>query len=163
MNRTINTMDSVKFSKWILSLSFLALFGATYYTIKVSFTGHEAVIDKNYYEKGLNYEKEIADTVLLKQEGYRLETNLLTDSLKVGDNPVDIKLFLKDQKIQTNSIVLIKERPATEKFNSIQKLHPVEGNFKSKIDFSFEGDWRITIRTKINDKNFERSFLVNVK
>jgi hypothetical protein len=163
MNSNINTMDSVKFSKWILSFSFLALFGATYHTIKLSFTGHEAVIDKNYYEKGLNYEKEIADNVLLKKEGYRLDSNLLTDSLKVGSNPVEVKLFLKEQKIQTNSVLLIKERPATEKFNSIQKLEPIEGNFQSKIEFPFEGDWRITLRTKIDNKNFERSFLVNVK
>ncbi|MBP9889903.1 MAG: FixH family protein, partial [Leptospiraceae bacterium] len=69
---------TLRFAFTMMGLAFAALIGATWYTVKIAMAGHEPVMDRNYYEKGLNYEKEIAESLQMKSEGYHFVSGLIT-------------------------------------------------------------------------------------
>lgn len=144
---------------WIITL-FIGLFVATYVTIQYANRDPIQVIEKNYYEKGLNYEKEIRDQKEMIAEGYRITGNIFSDGyyLKKGKNPVSIAFYLKNTIVPDSVISLQIERGATDRFNkSVSLQKNSSGEFVGEIDIAFEGPWVITATAVTNGKSFVKS------
>jgi hypothetical protein len=147
-------------------LSFVALMAATFYTVRLTFQNFEPVIDKNYYELGLNYEKVIKDQKLLLAEGYSLE-------LKIGDGALILPVgkqtavvrILKDNKLSpASSVQLILERSATTKSTVSYNLKAdAEGKFVGEIIVPAGGNWNTRAIADIAGKKFEKQGLISAR
>lgn len=158
--------NSVRFALIMMGLAFAALMGATWYTIKIAMTGHEPVMDTHYYEKGLNYEKEIAESVQMRSEGYHFDSSLLsTDSnLSKGVNEIEIRIFKKDLPVNNAKLFLVRERAATSKFTEKKDLiFDKDGIYRANVDFPFDGSWQITLNATVEGRGFDKTFMVTVK
>lgn len=128
---------------------FLCLFIATGVTINVANDGHEPVIDPNYYEKGLNYEKTLEDIRIMQDEGYAISGSLLEDTypLNMGDNTIQIHFSKSGTNLDDANITILRERGATFKFNQDYKLeHKGNGIYETNLTVPDLGQWVLTIR-----------------
>jgi hypothetical protein len=158
--------NSVRFLLTVLGLAFLALIGATWYTVRIALAGHEPVIDKFYYEKGLNYEKEIAKKKQLQVEGYRFESifDEKKSILKKGLNEIQVGFFLKDTPVNGVELFITRERTATSKLTEKKEItFDKNGIYKANLDFPFDGQWQITLTANLGERAFEKTYLVFVK
>lgn len=158
--------NSVKFLFILLGLAFAALIGATWHTVNIAMAGHEPVIDKFYYEKGMNYEKEIAKSKQMQIEGYRFESTVIEkeQNLKKGNNEVQVKFLLKDTPVNTAKLFVTRERTATSKFTEKKELgFDKDGVYKANIDFPDDGKWLVTLTATVDGRSLEKAFMVTVK
>ncbi len=158
--------NSIHFALIMMGLAFAALMGATWYTVKIAMTGHEPVMDQHYYEKGLNYEKEIAESVQMRSEGYHFDSNLLLkdSNLSKGANEIEIKILKKDIPVNNAKLFLIRERSATSKFTEKKELiFDKDGIYRANIDFPFDGSWQVTLNANVEGRSFDKTFMVIVK
>lgn len=158
--------NSVKFLFTILGLAFAALIVATWHTINLAMAGHEPVIDKNYYEKGLDYEKEIAKSKQLQIEGYRFESIFSQEGMNLTKSAqeVQVKLFLKDAAVNDAKLFLTRERTATSKYTEKKELiFDKDGIYKANLEFPFDGSWQVTLTADLNGRKFEKAYMVLVK
>ncbi len=161
-----NNQSTLRFAFTMMGLAFAALIAATWYTVKIAMAGHEPVMDRNYYEKGLNYEKEIAESLQMKSEGYRFESSLLTkeSTLQTGKNEIQIAIFKKDLPVNGAKLLLTKERTATNRFTEKKELSfDKEGSYTGNLEFPHGGDWQITLNANVEGRSFEKTFMVHVK
>ncbi|MCB1193064.1 MAG: FixH family protein [Leptospiraceae bacterium] len=162
-----NLSKSMKRAFFIMGIAFFFLIVATVYTVYLATKEYEPVVDPNYYEKGLNYDKEIGRKLEMKNEGYRFETNLLTEKypLKTGSNTVSVLLFKNSEKVQDAKTFMQWERSATNKFTKRVPLHFSKENsqYTGTVDIPYYGQWIITLIAEINGKVFEKRFLTTVK
>lgn len=157
---------TLRFAFTMMGLAFSALIFATWYTVKIAMAGHEPVMDRNYYEKGLNYEKEIAESVQMKSEGYHFESNIITGTaeLKKDSNEIQIGIFKNQTPVNGAKLFLTKERTATNKFTEKKQLSfDKDGNYTTSLSFPHEGEWQITLQANVEGRNFEKTFMVSVK
>ncbi len=61
---------SLKQAFLIIGITFLALFLATFITVRIALAGHTPPVDSNYYEKGLKYDQTVATQKAMLSEGY---------------------------------------------------------------------------------------------
>lgn len=165
-NKPNSEANSIRFAFIMMGLAFAALMGATWYTVKIAMIGHEPVMDKHYYEKGLNYEKEIAESVQMKSEGYHFDSSILTANANLvkGTNEIEIRILKKDVPVNNAKLVLVRERSATNKFTEQKELaFDKDGIYKANIDFPFDGSWQITLNANVEGRNFDKTFMVVVK
>lgn len=158
--------NSVKFLSIVLGIAFLALIGGTWYTIKIAMEGNEPVIDKFYYEKGLNYEKEIAKRKQMQLEGYRFESIFSEKNafLKRDSNEIQVGFFVKDAAVNDAKIFITRERAATNKFTEKKELiFDKDGIYKANLSFPHDGQWQITLVADRNGRIYEKTYLVLVK
>ena len=158
--------NSVRFLFTILGLAFAALIVATWHTINVAMAGHEPVIDKNYYEKGMDYEKEIAKSKQLQIEGYRFESILLQagSNLTKAKQEVQVKLIQKDAPVNDAKLFLTRERTATNKYTEKTELiFDKDGVYKANLEFPFDESWQVTLTADLKGRKFEKTYMVLVK
>ena len=157
---------TLRFAFTMMGLAFAALIGATWYTVKIAMAGHEPVMDRNYYEKGLNYEKEIAESLQMKSEGYHFVSGLITKetTLQTGTNQIQIAILKKDLPVNGAKLFITKERTATGKFTEKKELNfTKDGNYTGNLEFPHEGEWQLTLNANVDGKSFEKTFMVSVK
>ncbi len=162
-----NLSKSVKRAFIAMGIAFFFLIVATIYTVYIANKDFEPVADPNYYEKGLNYDKEIEKKLEMLEEGYHFETNLLTDRypLKTGSNKVSVNLLKKDINVQDAKVFIQWERAATHKFTKKVELNFSKEDllYTGTVDIPHYGQWIITLSSDINRKVFEKKFPIIVK
>ncbi|TGK49645.1 FixH family protein [Leptospira bouyouniensis] len=155
---------SLRNAMYVVLFSFTALVAATFYTIRLTFKHFEPVMDKNYYEIGLNYEKAIENQKELLNQGYKLTTNLdNTTLLPLGEIDLNVTLNQKETLVKADSIYVILERNATTKNTTRYDLKPSNLSFTGKIPLKETGTWNLRIISNINGKLFERESKITVR
>ncbi len=147
-------------------ISFIALMAATFYTIRLTYQNFEPVLDKNYYEIGLNYEQAIKDQKLLIADGYSLELTVDDGRAILSEGPKQATVrILKDGKMsEAASVNLILERAATVKQTVNYALSKdVSGKFVGTIDLKGIGSWNTRTIANINGKVFEKQGNISVR
>jgi nitrogen fixation protein FixH len=155
---------SLRYLFYGIIFSFLCLFAATYHTVKIALAGHEPVINPNYYEVGLNYEKHLNEQKKMAEDGYLFTSPLLEKNyLVTGPNQIQVK-FLKKDEVLTNSEVKVKiERKATMKFNKTIDLKVQgDGTYLGEIDVEGKGQWVMTFSGTHEGKTYLYSFPVDI-
>ncbi|TGM77830.1 FixH family protein [Leptospira bouyouniensis] len=155
---------SLRNAMYVVLFSFTALVAATFYTIRLTFKHFEPVMDKNYYEIGLNYEKAIENQKELLNQGYKLTTNWdNTTLLPLGEIDLNVTLNQKETLVKADSIYVILERNATTKNTTRYDLKPSNLGFTGKIPLKETGTWNLRIISNINGKLFERESKITVR
>lgn len=162
-----NLSKSMKRAFFVMGIAFFFLIVATSITLYFANKDFEPVIDPNYYEKGLNYDKEISQKKELIAEGYHYETTLLTERypLKTGKNQVKVRILKNDSKIEDVKMNLVWERPATHKFTKKIRMDfsKEESSYVGQVDIPFYGKWFVTLSSVIDGKVFEKTIPIIVK
>ncbi|WP_244147779.1 FixH family protein [Leptospira yanagawae] len=155
---------SLRNAMYVVLFSFTALVAATFYTIRLTFQHFEPVMDKNYYEIGLNYEKAIENQKDLLSQGYQLTTNWdNTTLLPLGESNLTVSLNQKGVLAKADSIYIVLERNATTKHTARYDLTPSNLSFTGKISLKETGTWNLRIISSINGKTFEREGKITVR
>lgn len=156
---------SLRYTFYGIIATFLLLFLATYHTLKIAFSGHEGVMNKDYYEVGLNYEKLIEEQKKLIEEGYHFEGTIFGENptLKSGENPISIKFLKGDAPISDARVTVKLEKRATDKFTKIFDIQSFEnGRYEGVLSIASEGKWFITITGSDNGKTLKKYFPIDV-
>jgi hypothetical protein len=151
---------------YAVMLSFIALMAATFYTVRLTFQNFEPVLDKNYYEIGLNYEQAIKDQKILIAEGYNLELKVGDGAaiLSTGTQPVVVQVLKTGKISEATSVSLILERSATIKNTYSYVLdRDLSGRFIGKINIPAQGIWNTRTIAEISGKKFEKQGLISVR
>ncbi|MDX1958509.1 MAG: FixH family protein [Leptospiraceae bacterium] len=151
------------FLKILLVIFFSLLFIGTYITLKIAYKDYEGVMEKNYYEKGLNFEKEIEVQKKLLALGYRIEVENL-ESIKVGQK--EIKLIVSKNNTtltDVKSVKLLLEKPSTSKFNKDYTFKSTEkGVFTEKVEITSKGKWILSFYVELSEGILEQRKLIEV-
>lgn len=156
---------SLRYTFYGIITTFLLLFWATYHTLKIAFTDHEGVMNKDYYEIGLNYEKFIEEQKKLMEEGYHFEGNLFGEhpTLKSGDNKFSIGFFRGDVPIEDAKISLKLEKRATDKYTKVLVLPATsKGIYEGFTNLNMEGKWFLTVTGDDHGKILKKYFPIDV-
>ena len=145
---------------YAIGITFALLLGATYWTVKLAFAGHEAVMDPNYHEIGLNYEKTLASTKQMLAEGYELQSTLFTDRLPLtsGNNRIEIRFVKGTEPVSGAELKLRRERGATTKFTQDFDLKETSPGVYTTDSFTVPdlGHWVVTAFAKENDRTLRK-------
>ncbi len=161
-----NLDPSLRNVMYAVILSFVALMAATFYTVRLTFKNFEPVLDKNYYEIGLNYEQVIKDQKELVSLGYSLDLKIGDGSplLVTGPQTATVTILQNGKVGQATSVLLVLERSATTKNTFTYKLDPdASGNFVSKINIPGSGTWNTRAIADISGKKFEKQGIISVR
>ncbi|MCW7509573.1 FixH family protein [Leptospira levettii] len=155
---------SLRNAMYVVLFSFTGLVAATFYTIRLTYKHFEPVMDKNYYEIGLNYEKAIENQKELIKQGYKLSTNWdKTSILPLGELDLTVTLNQNESFVKADSMYVILERNATTKNTTRYDLKPSDLNFIGKIPLKESGTWNMRLIANISGKSFEREGKITVK
>ncbi|PJZ36250.1 hypothetical protein CH354_14230 [Leptospira levettii] len=155
---------SLRNAMYVVLFSFTGLVAATFYTIRLTYKHFEPVMDKNYYEIGLNYEKAIENQKELIKQGYKLSTNWdKTTILPLGELDLTVTLNQNESFVKADSMYVILERNATTKNTTRYDLKPSDLNFIGKIPLKESGTWNMRLIAIISGKSFEREGKITVK
>ncbi|MCW7463905.1 MULTISPECIES: FixH family protein [Leptospira] len=155
---------SLRNAMYVVLFSFTGLVAATFYTIRLTYKHFEPVMDKNYYEIGLNYEKAIENQKELIKQGYKLSTNWdKTTILPLGDLELTVTLNQNESFVKADSMYVILERNATTKNTTRYDLKPSDLTFTGKIPLKESGTWNMRLIANISGKSFEREGKIIVK
>lgn len=147
-------------------LCFVALMAATFYTIRLTYQNFEPVLDKNYYEIGLNYEQAIKDQKLLIGDGYSIELALGTGDILLNSGPqtATVSILKSGNPGEATSVTLILERSATIKNTYTYPLEKTpSGKFVGTINIPGPGSWNTRTIAEIAGKKFEKQGLISVR
>ncbi|TGM40445.1 hypothetical protein EHQ75_08305 [Leptospira levettii] len=155
---------SLRNAMYVVLFSFTGLVAATFYTIRLTYKHFEPVMDKNYYEIGLNYEKAIENQKELIKQGYKLSSNWdKTTILPLGELDLTVTLNQNESFVKADSMYVILERNATTKNTTRYDLKPSDLNFIGKIPLKESGTWNMRLIANISGKSFEREGKITVK
>ncbi|WCL50506.1 FixH family protein [Leptospira sp. GIMC2001] len=156
---------SVKYAFYSMGAIFILLFIATGITVYIAKVGHEDVIEKDYYEKGLNYEKTLEDIRIMQDEGYSISSPLLVDRfpLHSGKNLVQISFTKNDIPISDGKLFVLLERGATAKFNQSNELYFSNNEYSGEIMIPDLGQWIITIKASHAGRTLTKTLKVTVQ
>ncbi|MCB1179656.1 MAG: FixH family protein [Leptospiraceae bacterium] len=158
-----NLHPSLRYSFYMIIGVFLLLFVGTYYTFKVALSQPNELVDKNYYQVGVNYERTIANQKELVKAGYGFEIQTDLSTLKKGDNQIQVSFQKKEEKLVGKKVKIILERGATNKFNETFELNESEsGLYSGNINFKDSGKWILTISAKEETGEFQERKIVFV-
>lgn len=159
-----NLHPSLRNAMYVVLLSFTALVAATFYTIRLTYKHFEPVMDKNYYEIGLNYEKAIENQKELLKQGYKLTTNWdNTTLLPMGNLDLTVTLHQNEKIAKADSLYVILERNATTRNTTRYDLKPSDLGFKGNIPLKETGTWNMRIIASIQGKSFEREGKITIR
>ncbi|PJZ44314.1 hypothetical protein EHQ30_11295 [Leptospira brenneri] len=155
---------SLRSAMYVVVFSFTALVAATFYTIRLTYKSFEPVMDKNYYEIGLNYEKAIENQKELLKQGYHIKSNW--DSMNIlplGKSEITVQLEKEGTIAKANSMIVFLERNATTKNTARYELKPTGNGFSGDITLLEKGTWNLRLISEINGKSFEREGKISVQ
>ncbi|MEM7179951.1 MAG: FixH family protein [Spirochaetota bacterium] len=156
--------SSLKYAFSLIVLLFLALFAATWFTVKVSLQGHEKIVDPNYYEKGLNYEKAIAAKREMHRQGYSLQFPEEKPELRLGKNKIQIQFHKQNQAVAEAKLSVKLARGATYRFDKSYGMQSVgEGLHVSQVEVPASGEWLMTFSAKHGEQMLEKVYRFVVK
>ena len=156
---------SLKRAFWVIKIAFLALFVATFYTVKLALSGHTPAIDSNYYEKGLKYEQSILSQRKMIEAGYGFQADWIQNPklLKSGKQELQLEFKHGKEKIKGAKIKVQLEKTATEKFNETITLKEITpGKYQGTLSIPFPGEWRVSVSAKIPEGTLEKTVSVKV-
>ncbi|PJZ79060.1 FixH family protein [Leptospira neocaledonica] len=156
---------SLKRAFWVIKIAFLAIFVATFYTVKLALAGHTPAIDSNYYEKGLKYEQSILSQRKMIEAGYGFQADWIQNpnSMRSGKQELQLEFKHYGQKIKGAQIQVQLDKTATEKFNeTITLKEGTSGKYQGTLFVPFPGEWRISISAKIPEGTLEKTVTVKV-
>ncbi|TGK12738.1 FixH family protein [Leptospira kmetyi] len=152
---------------WIW-IAFIALIAATVVTIRYANTGYTGPIEKEYYEKGLNYEKSILEQRKMLAEGYSYESILFSSNtgLKVGKNPIFIRFQKSGTPIVGAKLIVQIERSATDQYNqtvSLQEDSKNRGTYLGVLEFPESGRWILSLKGDVSGRILEKTHDLNIQ
>ncbi|PJZ70457.1 hypothetical protein CH373_05130 [Leptospira perolatii] len=160
--------SSLKKAFILITLAFLGLFLATFFTVRIALSGHTGPIDKDYYEKGLNYENVIAEQkeMILKGYSFKIDSSLLSSGvleLKKGKQNFAISLEKLGQPVSEANITLKIERSATDKFNqSVQLSEKKKGIYQGELNIPMTGVWQASLTAKTPEGMYAKGYTIQV-
>lgn len=162
-----NLDPSLRKAMYVVLLAFVLLISATFYTVRLTFKHFEPVMDKDYYETGLNYEKAIADQKELTALGYKIKTNW-DDLTFLPKNPIEIKaeLQLHNEVVESSQGTVFIERNATTreaKTIPLQQDKTSPLSWSSMVLFPSPGSWNVILKLSIQEKTITKELKVIVK
>lgn len=159
-----NLHPSLRDAMYVVLLSFVLLIAATVYTIRLTFKQYEPVMDKNYYEVGLNYEKTIESQRLLTKEGYQLVSSWdSTPLLQTGESILSVSVLRAGKLTDASSVVLYLERNATTKNGSEIQFHKQGNEFIANIPKLEPGTWNTRIVANISGKSLSKEGKIAIR
>ncbi|TGM11510.1 nitrogen fixation protein FixH [Leptospira selangorensis] len=156
---------SLKRAFWVIKIAFLALFVATFYTVKLALSGYTPAIDSNYYEKGLKYEQSILSQRKMIEAGYGFQADWIQKPsiLQSGKQELQLEFKHGQEKIKGAQIQVQLDKTATEKFNETITLKEITpGKYKGTLSIPFPGEWRVSISAKIPEGTLEKTVSAKV-
>lgn len=156
---------SLKRAFWVIKFAFLALFVATFFTVKLALAGHTPAIDSNYYEKGLKYEQSILSQRKMIEKGYGFQADWIQNPklLRSGKQELQLEFKHGQEKIKGAQLKVLLDKTATEKFNetiSLKEITP--GKYQGILSIPFPGEWRVSVSAKIREGTLEKTVSVKV-
>jgi len=151
---------------YLVLLSFVGLIAATFYTIRLTYKHFEPVMDKDYYEIGLNYENSIKDQKELMNQGFQLDLKIGNGDiiLTKGIMPVVVSVKQNQNLSNADSIKLILERSATTKQTYNYELKKSsDGIYKTNIEIKDIGSWNTRVIAIIGGKTFEKQGIISIR
>ncbi|MDF3819932.1 FixH family protein [Leptospira sp. 96542] len=159
-----NLHPSLRNAMYMVLVSFIALVSATVYTIRLTYKHFEPVMDKNYYEIGLNYEKAIENQKTLMQEGYSIQSNWdQATIIPMGEHLIKVNIEKYGYAVATPKVTLTLERNATTSQTLKYDLKQDVGHFVANINLKEKGTWNTRIITEIAGKQFEKEGIIIVR
>ena len=158
---------SLKISFYWIGLFFFLLVSSTVYTFHYAKSIFEPVMDKDYYEKGLNYEKLIKAQEVLEKEGFTLESDLLKvsnwDSQKT--NTIFLELKKKGTVFQEQYLpTIVLERGASKLFSKeIQLKKTNQNTFTGSLAGLEPGEWTVILKAEWNGNSFRKITNITVR
>ncbi|TGM98554.1 FixH family protein [Leptospira dzoumogneensis] len=156
---------SLKRAFWVIKIAFLALFAATFYTVKLALAGHTPAIDSNYYEKGLKYEQSILSQRKMIEAGYGFQADWIQNPNVFRSGKQELYLEFKhgQERIKGAQIQVQLDKTATEKFNETIALKEITpGKYQGTLSIPFPGEWRISVSAKIPEGILEKTVSTKV-
>ncbi len=140
------------------------LFIATFVTVRLSLKNHEGVMDKDYYEKGLNYEKVIGETREMLALGYGFSGEIFENRkfLHTGKNKIRISFTKNNSEIPNASVSMIIERGATSKLTAKHELAREGNHFIGEVELPSYGGWLFTFYGRDGKRTLQKTFQVIV-
>ncbi|TGL41587.1 hypothetical protein EHQ49_08190 [Leptospira perdikensis] len=155
---------SLRSAMYVVLFSFTALVAATFYTIRLTYKNFEPVMDKNYYEIGLNYEKAIETQKGFLKQGYLIKTSWDNQTiLPLGESEITAQLEKSGVLAQASSMTVFLERNATTKNTAHYDLKSNGNGFSGKISLLEKGTWNLRLVANIDGKTFEREGKISVR
>jgi len=136
---------SDKFIPFYFVAFFLFLFAADGFMAYLAVSTHTGVIEENAYERGVDYNKTLAEKSMQKDSGWS-STILLTDGQSLGFDLADRDgIKISGAKVTADIV-----RPASAGDDFTQDLFETEapGHYATKISFPEKGVWEIRIRAE---------------
>lgn len=136
-------------SPWVLAWFALivVIFAANATMITLAFKTSPGLVDKDYYEKGQNYESIIEKRI--EQNALGWDTKLLLPEQTVVNRDAAYRFFAVDSAgipIEADSVQLYAYRPSDAKADfSVEFIKEGEGRFLGKLNFSLPGVWDLTV------------------
>ncbi len=169
-----NLHPSLRRAFYVILGAFGLLFIATYHTFKVALSAPNELVDKDYYQVGLNYEKKIANIKKMKAEGYQFTIFTDINNFQKGTNPFHVRFAKEGQIISNNSIQLTEEklsgkkiqvlleRGATDRYNkSFLLTEDSPGMYSGNLDIPETGKWILTIASEEDSFQERKTIIVN--
>ncbi|TGJ98459.1 nitrogen fixation protein FixH [Leptospira langatensis] len=156
---------SLKRAFLLIKLTFLGLFVATFFTVKIALAGHTQPVDSDYYEKGLRYDQTVASQKEMIASGYHFESPLLSElhPLKVGKQNILVSLKKGNEPITGADMEFRLERNATDSFNKTVVLKEIQpGNYSGELEIPFAESWRVEIKAKTKQGILEKTKQIKV-
>lgn len=152
---------------WIW-IAFIALIAATVVTIRYANTGYTGPIEKEYYEKGLNYEKSILEQRKMLAEGYSYESVLFSSNpdLKSGKNPILIRFNKSGAPVSGAKLTVQIERSATDQYNQtvvLEEDSKNKGSYSGTLEFPESGRWILSLKGDIAGRILEKTQDLNIQ
>ncbi|TGK37427.1 nitrogen fixation protein FixH [Leptospira gomenensis] len=152
---------------WV-GIAFVALISATAITIRYASEGYTGPIEKEYYEKGLNYEKAILEQKNMIAAGYSFDGDLFSKEPKLerGKNRTIIRFSKSGAAITGAKLEIQLERSATDLWNRTIQLKEDSkrpGEYSGILEFSETGRWILTVKGENSGKTLRRTFEVEIR
>ncbi|XDD48842.1 FixH family protein [Leptospira sp. WS92.C1] len=148
-------------------IAFIALISATVVTLRYANEGYTGPIEKEYYEKGLNYEKAILEQKKMLAEGYSYESDLFKNPhLKKGKNEISIRFQKSGVPIGEAEIRVQIERPATDIWNRsilLKENSKSKGLYQGLLEFPEDGLWIFSLQGKTKGKTLNKTIELKIR
>lgn len=140
---------------WLALVAVVLLVNITMITI--AFVTNPGLVTEDYYEKGQNYEKNIAKIhAARKALGWTYATNYPTNP--VMDKPSHYSFNIVDKKglpLSDASVIFYAYRPSDVNSDFyVDMIETVSGRYEANINYPLKGLWEITTTIKNNNDSY---------
>jgi hypothetical protein len=106
----------------------------------VAYRGAEGLVEDNYYEKATGYfsTKELEDSLGLKI--------ILPDSLKKGNNAVEVFVFLEDRPLSRAEVTFFAGSVSQKSYDAeYSMIEDLPGIYTADVPLPFSGKWFVRV------------------